>query len=158
MPAWRQLLAGAAAQRWLFEGCRASGSPSARNSVGAGHRGRARRHLLAARDGFAAMAAEPWLARTRQRAARHRYPASASSRSAIGAADSAGTGDRAPGRQRHDQRQIAERLYLSHRTVGAHLYRIFPQAGRVVPGRTAGRAVGSPESGRPVSRTRPHTR
>jgi DNA-binding NarL/FixJ family response regulator len=26
-------------------------------------------------------------------------------------------------------RQIAEQLYLSHRTVGAHLYRIFPKLG-----------------------------
>ncbi|MFD0578593.1 response regulator transcription factor [Dactylosporangium darangshiense] len=26
-------------------------------------------------------------------------------------------------------KQIAERLYLSHRTVGAHLYRIFPKLG-----------------------------
>jgi DNA-binding NarL/FixJ family response regulator len=26
-------------------------------------------------------------------------------------------------------RQIAERLYLSHRTVGAHLYRVFPKLG-----------------------------
>jgi DNA-binding NarL/FixJ family response regulator len=26
-------------------------------------------------------------------------------------------------------RQIGERLYLSHRTIGAHLYRIFPKLG-----------------------------
>ena len=26
-------------------------------------------------------------------------------------------------------RQIAERMYLSHRTVGAHLYRIYPKLG-----------------------------
>ncbi|MFC9664574.1 response regulator transcription factor [Nocardia sp. NPDC127606] len=26
-------------------------------------------------------------------------------------------------------RQIAEKLYLSHRTVGSHLYRIYPRLG-----------------------------
>ena len=26
-------------------------------------------------------------------------------------------------------REIAERLYLSHRTVGSHLYRLFPKLG-----------------------------
>jgi DNA-binding NarL/FixJ family response regulator len=26
-------------------------------------------------------------------------------------------------------KQIAERLYLSHRTIGAHLYQIFPKLG-----------------------------
>ncbi len=28
-------------------------------------------------------------------------------------------------------RDIGERLYLSHRTVGYHLYRIFPKLGRI---------------------------
>jgi len=28
-------------------------------------------------------------------------------------------------------REIAERLFLSHRTVGSHLYRIFPKLGIV---------------------------
>ena len=26
-----------------------------------------------------------------------------------------------------DHREVGERLYLSHRTVGSHLYRIFPK-------------------------------
>jgi DNA-binding CsgD family transcriptional regulator len=29
----------------------------------------------------------------------------------------------------HSNREIAERLYMSHRTVGSHLYRIFPKLG-----------------------------
>jgi DNA-binding CsgD family transcriptional regulator len=31
--------------------------------------------------------------------------------------------------QGHTNRQIAQQLYLSHRTVGAHLYRVFPKLG-----------------------------
>ena len=31
-------------------------------------------------------------------------------------------------------KQIGQRLYLSHRTVGAHLYRIFPKLGIVSRG------------------------
>ena len=29
----------------------------------------------------------------------------------------------------HSNKEIAERLYMSHRTVGSHLYRIFPKLG-----------------------------
>jgi DNA-binding NarL/FixJ family response regulator len=29
----------------------------------------------------------------------------------------------------HSNREIAEQLYMSHRTVGSHLYRIFPKLG-----------------------------
>ncbi|WP_249999192.1 AAA family ATPase [Actinoplanes sp. M2I2] len=93
----------------------------------------ARRHLLDARTGFASMGAEPWLARTVQelRAAGHR-PA--------GAAEQAGaSAPAALTAQEYEiaelaagglsNKQIAERLYLSPRTVGAHLYRIFPKLG-----------------------------
>ena len=31
--------------------------------------------------------------------------------------------------QGHSNREIGERLYMSHRTVGSHLYRIFPKLG-----------------------------
>ncbi|MFD0578592.1 ATP-binding protein [Dactylosporangium darangshiense] len=57
------LLAGPAAERWLFEASRirlALGEKLRRT----GPASPARRHLLAARDGFAAMAAVPWLERT----------------------------------------------------------------------------------------------
>ena len=29
----------------------------------------------------------------------------------------------------HSNREIADQLYMSHRTVGSHLYRIFPKLG-----------------------------
>jgi DNA-binding CsgD family transcriptional regulator len=29
----------------------------------------------------------------------------------------------------HSNKEVAERLYMSHRTVGSHLYRIFPKLG-----------------------------
>ena len=29
----------------------------------------------------------------------------------------------------HSNKEIAERLYMSHRTVGSHLYRMFPKLG-----------------------------
>ena len=29
----------------------------------------------------------------------------------------------------HSNKEIGERLYMSHRTVGSHLYRIFPKLG-----------------------------
>jgi len=31
--------------------------------------------------------------------------------------------------QGHSNKEIAERLYMSHRTVGSHLYRVFPKLG-----------------------------
>ncbi|GAA5114365.1 helix-turn-helix transcriptional regulator [Pseudonocardia adelaidensis] len=90
---------------------------------------RARRHLLDAGTGFAAMGAQPWLTRTHQelRATGYRPadepPDAVTSLTAqeLEVAHLAASG--------LTNRQIAERLYLSHRTVGAHLYRVFPKLG-----------------------------
>ncbi|MCO8275555.1 AAA family ATPase [Actinoplanes sp. TRM 88003] len=113
--------------RWLFE--------SSRIRLAVGEKLRRRKdfpraleHLLAARTGFTAVGAEPWLARTtvELRAAGHR-PALAEPSVAgltpqeLEIAELAAAG--------LTNKQIAERLYLSHRTVGAHLYRIFPKLG-----------------------------
>ncbi len=122
------LLTGTTAERWLFDACRIRlvlGEKLRRT----GSVTEARRHLLTARGGFASMAAAPWLARVdgELRAAGHRStavpPAGQASLTAqeLQIAEMAALG--------LTNKQIAERLYLSHRTVGAHLYRIFPKLG-----------------------------
>ncbi|MEU7982633.1 AAA family ATPase [Micromonospora sp. NPDC049081] len=122
------LLADAATRRWLYDGSRvrlALGERLRRTRSPA----EARPHLLAARDGFAALAAEPWLDRVERelRACGHRPPPrqrgdlTALTAQELQIAELAASG--------LTNRQIAERLYLSHRTVGAHLYRIFPKLG-----------------------------
>jgi DNA-binding CsgD family transcriptional regulator len=127
------LLSRPATDRWLFEASRirlAFAEKLRRRKLF--HR--ARRHLLDARTGFAAMGAEPWLIRTHQelRATGYRLgdgPAAASTPSTAQAltAQELEIAHLAAGGLTN--RQIAERLYLSHRTVGAHLYRVFPKLG-----------------------------
>ncbi|GID32204.1 transcriptional regulator [Paractinoplanes brasiliensis] len=89
---------------------------------------RARTHLLAARTGFATMGAEPWLARTEAelRAAGDRSTATAPPPAALTPQELEIAGLAASGLT---NKQIAQRLDLSPRTVGAHLYRIFPKLG-----------------------------
>ncbi|MET7424521.1 AAA family ATPase [Dactylosporangium sp. NPDC005555] len=122
------LLASPTADRWLFEASRvrlALGEKLRRTRSTS----QARQHLLAARDGFAAMAAVPWLERTHTelRATKYRLTDVPSGAPAdltvqeLQIAQLAASG--------LTNKQIAERLYLSHRTVGAHLYRIFPKLG-----------------------------
>ncbi|NEK57872.1 AAA family ATPase [Geodermatophilus sabuli] len=85
--------------------------------------------LQAARDAFEALGLPPWADRAR---AELRASGAAGGRRRPDAADQltpqelqiaqlAATG--------LTNREIGERLYLSHRTVGAHLYRIFPKLG-----------------------------
>jgi DNA-binding CsgD family transcriptional regulator len=89
----------------------------------------ARELLRAAREGFDSLGAGPWAERAREelRAAgvlgRAAGPTVWSSLSAqeLQIARMAAEG--------LSNRQIAERLYLSHRTVASHLYRIFPKLG-----------------------------
>ncbi|MFB7718580.1 AAA family ATPase [Nocardia sp. NPDC056100] len=91
----------------------------------------ARPHLIAARDGFAAMNAAPWLERARNelRASGYRQgertgpsiaPESLTAQETVIARLAA---------RGLSNKQIGEQLYLSHRTVGAHLYRIYPKLG-----------------------------
>ncbi|MBY8874494.1 AAA family ATPase [Micromonospora sp. PLK6-60] len=114
-------------ERWLFDASRirlAFAEKLRRRKDFA----RARIQLLAARAGFTAIGAEPWLARcivelraTGYRPVSAEPPPAALTAQELEIARLAASG--------LTNRQIAERLYLSHRTVGAHLYRIFPKLG-----------------------------
>lgn len=88
----------------------------------------ARKPLRAARDAFEALGARPWAERARQelrasRETQRRQPASGieltEQEQQIAHLAAEGLSNR----------EIAQRLYMSHRTVGAHLYRIFPKLG-----------------------------
>lgn len=159
MSAVTELLARPAAERWLYD--------TSRIRLAVGEKLRrtrsvpeARRHLLAARTGFAAMAAEPWLARANGelRASGHRRPDAPPDGSAALTAQEFQIAQLAAGGLTN--KQIAERLYLSHRTVGAHLYRIFPKLGIASRAglRDALSALPShPEDERPGPPARPET-
>ncbi|GIF64106.1 LuxR family transcriptional regulator [Asanoa ishikariensis] len=123
-----EMLSSSAAQRWRFEACRIRLAFAEKLRRGKSF-ARAREHLLEARTGFAAIGAEPWLTRSAQelRATGYR-PAIAEepgpvtlTTQELEIARLAASG--------LSNKQIGERLFLSHRTVGAHLYRIFPKLG-----------------------------
>jgi DNA-binding CsgD family transcriptional regulator len=89
----------------------------------------ARRHLGAARDIFSQLGAAPWAARARSELRATGQAAADDHRQApvtltpqqrqIAALAAAGL----------TNKQIGERLYLSHRTVATHLHQIFPKLG-----------------------------
>jgi len=92
----------------------------------------ARTHLAAAHETFRRLGAQPWVARAEQelRAAGHpggaptlppTNPAEVLSPQQFEIAQLAASG--------LTNKQIGERLYLSHRTIGTHLYAIFPKLG-----------------------------
>ncbi|MDG4796860.1 LuxR family transcriptional regulator [Micromonospora sp. WMMD1082] len=121
-----EMLRDPAAERWLFEASRirlAFAEKLRRQRAFSA----ARSHLLNARTGFAAMGAEPWLTRTVQelRATGYR-PVVGDAPVPLTAQELEIAGLAASGMS---NKQIAERLFLSHRTVGTHLYRIFPKLG-----------------------------
>ena len=88
-----------------------------------------RPHLRAARDTFEALGLEPWAdkARAELRASGERTaepartPPQPLSPQELQIAQMAASG--------LSNREIADHLFLSHRTVGAHLYRVFPKLG-----------------------------
>jgi DNA-binding CsgD family transcriptional regulator len=90
-----------------------------------------RPHLRAARDMFEALGVPPWAdkasaelrASGEKMAGPARAPRQSLSPQELQIAQMAGSG--------LSNREIADRLFLSHRTVGAHLYRVFPKLGIV---------------------------
>lgn len=88
----------------------------------------AREHLTRATEGFRSLAARPW----EQRSTAELRASGAAVKRASGTAVTLSAQERtiaelaAAG---HSNKQIAAQLYLSPRTVGAHLYRIFPKLG-----------------------------
>lgn len=88
-----------------------------------------RPYLRAARDAFGALGVDPWAgkARVELRASRERIaepskaPRQPLSSQELQIAQMAASG--------LSNREIADRLFLSHRTVGAHLYRVYPKLG-----------------------------
>jgi ATP/maltotriose-dependent transcriptional regulator MalT len=96
----------------------------------------ARMPLRAARDSLLALGAAPWAERARQelrasRETQRRQPESwlqlTKQEQQIAQLAARGLSNR----------EIAQRLYLSHRTIGAHLYRIFPKLGIASRGQLA---------------------
>jgi DNA-binding NarL/FixJ family response regulator len=153
-----ELLTSPAADRWLFEACRirlAHAENLRRRKI----TDRAQRHLRDALEGFTTLGAQPWLLRTQQelRATGFRPAGQPSTAASVPlTAQELEIAHLAAGGMTN--RQIAERLYLSHRTVGAHLYRLFPKLG--VSSRAGLRDALSAHPGLdiPVSRTPPHRR
>jgi DNA-binding NarL/FixJ family response regulator len=143
--------------RWLFEACRirlAFAENLRRRQISA----RSRQHLLDAREGFAAMGAQPWLARTQQelRASGFRSPGEPLATSVSLTAQELEIAHLAASGL--SNRQIGERLYLSHRTVGAHLYRVFPKLGVSSRAGLRDALSGYPGPELPVTQTHRRTR
>ena len=125
---YERALAVPGAERWPFE--------LARLQLCFGEFLRRQRDDDAARDQFASaqqcfqrLQATPWIARANRGVRATGVPVRRSDASGpvrlspqqLQIATLAGSG--------LTNKQIAERLYLSHRTVGAHLYRLYPQLG-----------------------------
>lgn len=134
--AWRrfeQALAVPGSERWVFDRARIQllyGERLRRDQAPA----RARGQLTAALDTFGQLGAQPWAAR-----AQNELRAAGLPRARSGGASGSTAGPRAlTVREREiallaatglTNKQIAERLYLSPRTVSDHLHKVFPKLG-----------------------------
>ncbi|AZK97828.1 AAA family ATPase [Streptomyces tsukubensis] len=123
---FRQALAAPGVDRWVFEAARirlAFGERLRRT----GAKGEAREPLATAADAFDRLGALPWAERARKelraagRPTRPQATRSLLTPQELEIARLAASG--------LTNKQIGERLYLSHRTVGAHLYQVYPKLG-----------------------------
>jgi DNA-binding CsgD family transcriptional regulator len=89
----------------------------------------ARRHLSAALDTFELLGAEPWSARAAKELRATGVAAEPGSQCGPGSLTAQEAEVVALAASGLTNKQIAERLYVSHHTVAAHLYRAFPKLG-----------------------------
>ena len=113
-----------------------------------------REPLRAARAAFDALGAKPWALRADQelRATGERGWQPDDERPSAALPQEAQIAELAA--QGLSNREIGQRLFLSHRTVGSHLYRIFPKLGITSRQQLAGVAHRRPQHGRCARRTR----
>ncbi|MFF0445401.1 ATP-binding protein [Streptomyces sp. NPDC004609] len=123
---FRQALAAPGVDRWAFEAARIR-LAFGRRLRRTGAKGEAREPLAAAADAFGRLGAVPWAEQARKElraAGQPTRPEAARSLltpQELEIAQLAASG--------LTNKQIGERLYLSHRTVGAHLYQVYPKLG-----------------------------
>jgi DNA-binding CsgD family transcriptional regulator len=89
----------------------------------------ARDLLRAAREGFDSLGAGPWAERAREELAAAGVPSRAPAPTVWSTLSAQELQVARMAAEGLSNRQIAERLYMSHRTVASHLYRIFPKLG-----------------------------
>ncbi|MFF4795355.1 AAA family ATPase [Streptomyces sp. NPDC001276] len=123
---FEQALSVPGAERWVFEAARirlALGERLRRS----GAKGSARAALTAASDSFSRLVAAPWVERTRTELRATGRPTSPIvaqpllTPQELEIAHLAASG--------LSNKQIGQQLYISHRTVGAHLYKVYPKLG-----------------------------
>ena len=89
----------------------------------------ARDLLRSAREGFDSLGAESWARRAREELSAAGVPSRAPSPAPWSSLSAQELQVARMAAEGLSNRQIAERLYMSHRTVASHLYRIFPKLG-----------------------------
>jgi DNA-binding CsgD family transcriptional regulator len=89
----------------------------------------ARDLLRAAREGFDSLGAGPWAERAREELGAAGVPSRAPAPTVWSTLSAQELQVARMAAEGLSNRQIAERLYMSHRTVASHLYRIFPKLG-----------------------------
>ena len=85
--------------------------------------------LRSAREGFDSLGAESWAQRAREELSAAGVPSRAPSPAPWSSLSAQELQVARMAAEGLSNRQIAERLYMSHRTVASHLYRVFPKLG-----------------------------